>query len=75
MRTRRPFFRSRPSQLLVVATFAVVIATVLIPHLPFAALLGFGIMPGHFYPIIAVIILAYVIAAELVKHVFYRFVR
>ena len=75
VRTRRPFFRSRPSQLLVVATFAVVIATVLIPHLPFAALLGFGIMPGHFYPIIAVIILAYVIAAELVKHVFYRFVR
>ena len=72
VRTRRPFFRSRPSKLLALATLGVVIITVLIPHLPFAAVLGFGIMPAHFYPILALIILAYVISAELAKHVFYR---
>jgi Mg2+-importing ATPase len=72
VRTRRPFFRSRPSRLLAVATLGVVIVTVLIPHVPFAAVLGFGIMPPHFYPILALIILAYVIAAESTKRVFYR---
>lgn len=72
VRTRRPFFRSRPSRLLALATLGVVIATVLIPHLPFTAVLGFGIMPPHFYPILALIILAYVIAAESAKRVFYR---
>jgi P-type Mg2+ transporter len=72
VRTRRPFFRSRPSRLLTLATLGVVIVTVLIPHLPFAAVLGFGIMPPHFYPIIGLIIVAYVIAAESAKHVFYR---
>lgn len=75
VRTRRPFFKSRPSQLLALATFAVVIVTALIPHLPFASVLGFQTMPPHFYPIIALIIIAYVISAELAKHVFYRFIR
>jgi Mg2+-importing ATPase len=72
VRTRRPFFRSRPSRLLTLATVGVVIVTVLIPHLPFAPVLGFGIMPPHFYPILALIILAYVIAAESAKRFFYR---
>ena len=72
VRTRRPFFRSRPSRLLTLATLGVVIVTVLIPHLPFTAVLGFRIMPPHFYPILALIILAYVIAAESAKRVFYR---
>ena len=59
--------------MLALATSAVIFVTVLIPHLPFASVLGFGIMPPHFYPIIAVIIFAYVISAELAKHIFYRF--
>jgi Mg2+-importing ATPase len=74
VRTRRPFFKSRPSQLLALATVAVLIVTALIPHLPFASVLGFQTMPVHFYPIIALIIFAYLISAELIKHVFYRFV-
>ena len=72
VRTRRPFFKSRPSRLLTLATLGVLIVTVLIPHLPFAAVLGFGIMPPHFYIILALIILAYVISAEMAKYIFYR---
>ncbi|MGE5208578.1 MAG: magnesium-translocating P-type ATPase [Alphaproteobacteria bacterium] len=72
VRTRRPFFRSRPSGLLALATLGVVIVTVLIPHLPVATALGFGIMPPHFYSVLALIIVAYVIAAESAKRVFYR---
>ena len=72
MRTRRPFFKSRPSKLLALATLAVVIVAALIPYLPFATVLGFQPMPRHFYPIIALIILAYVAAAEATKALFYR---
>lgn len=72
VRTRRPFFRSRPSSLLALATLGTVIVTVLIPYLPIAAVLGFGIVPAHFYPILALIILAYVISTEMAKYIFYR---
>jgi Mg2+-importing ATPase len=72
VRSRRPFFKSRPSKLLVLATAAVVIAALLVPHLPVASVLGFQRMPARFYPIIALIILAYVVSAELVKRAFYR---
>ena len=72
VRTRRPFFRSRPSKLLTLATLGVVIIAVLIPHLPFASLLGFQTMPAHFYPILALIIFAYIAAAEATKVFFYR---
>jgi len=74
VRTRRPFFRSRPSKLLTLATLGVVIIAVLIPHLPFASLLGFQTMPAHFYPILALIIIAYVAAAEVTKALFYRWI-
>jgi Mg2+-importing ATPase len=72
VRSRRPFFRSRPSKLLAIATAAIVIATTLTPYLPFARVLGFQPMPAHFYPIIAGIVAAYIAAAELAKVLFYR---
>jgi P-type Mg2+ transporter len=71
VRSRRPFFRSRPSKLLVLATAAIVLITALTPQLPFAGALGFQPMPVHFYPIIALIIVAYVVAAEVTKRLFY----
>jgi hypothetical protein len=46
--------------------------TALTPHLPFAGVLGFQPMPAHFYPIIALIVVAYIVAAELAKLLFYR---
>ncbi|MGB9475521.1 MAG: magnesium-translocating P-type ATPase [Candidatus Udaeobacter sp.] len=72
VRTRRPFFRSRPSKLLALATLVVVVVAALIPYLPFASVLGFQTMPGHFYPIITLIVFAYVAAAEATKVFFYR---
>jgi Mg2+-importing ATPase len=72
VRSRRPFFRSRPSKLLTLATGVIVIITALTPYLPFAGVLGFQPMPAHFYPIIALIIFAYIVAAELAKLLFYR---
>ena len=72
VRSRRPFFKSRPSKMLVVATAASVIVTACTPYLPFARILGFEPMPAHFYPIIALIVVSYVAAAEITKRFFYR---
>lgn len=72
VRSRRPFFKSRPSKLLVLATAIIVAVTLVTPYLPFAHALGFAPMPAHFYPIIAAIIIAYILTAELAKRFFYH---
>ena len=72
VRSRRPFYRSRPSKMLVLATAGIVLLTAFIPYLPFAGVLGFEPMPARFYPIIALIVLCYVAVAEVTKGFFYR---
>ena len=72
VRSRRPFFKSRPSKMLALATAGIVLITVLTPQLPFAGALGFQPLPAYFYPIIALIIVTYIAAAELAKRLFYR---
>jgi Mg2+-importing ATPase len=75
MRTRRPFFRSRPGRLLLMSTLALVPVTFAIPYLPFAGALGFVPLPGRLVATIAVIAAVYVAATELQKKSFYRRVR
>ena len=72
IRSRRPFFKSRPSKLLALATATTIAITFLVPHLPFAPLLGFGPMPVQFYALVVAVVLLYVVAAELTKRAFYR---
>jgi Mg2+-importing ATPase len=72
VRSRRPFFRSRPSAVLAAATLATIGITLSIPYLPFAPVLGFAPMSQRDYALIGLIVLGYVTAAELVKPFFYR---
>jgi Mg2+-importing ATPase len=72
VRSRRPLCKSRPSKLLAWATAAVVLAAFLIPYFPLASPLGLTPIPLTFYAMIAAIVLSYVIAAEIAKHIFYR---
>lgn len=72
VRTRHPLLRSRPSKLLMVATCLVVITTVLLPATGLGRLFGFVPLPPVFLPILGLIVLAYLSAAELVKGWFYR---
>ena len=46
IRTRRPFFRSRPGGLLLGTTMTVIPIVVAIPYLPRADMLGFVPLPG-----------------------------
>ena len=72
MRTRRPFFRSRPGTLLLATTFALIPLALAIPYLPFAAALGFVPLPGAVVAVIVVITVLYVGATELLKRSFFR---
>jgi len=71
IRTRRRFFASRPGPPLVLATLAVAVATLLLPLLPIAAPLGLTPMSPSFLFLLAAILAAYVLTAELVKRRFY----
>jgi Mg2+-importing ATPase len=72
IRSRRPFYRSRPSRLLAVTTVLVVCVAIALPYSPLAGLLGFAPLPGIFLAALAVIVVLYVAGAELLKRHFYR---
>ncbi len=71
VRTRHPFFRSRPSALLMTSTAAVVAVTLLLPYAPFADLFGFVPLPAPLLLAIIGITALYVLAAELAKKWFF----
>jgi Mg2+-importing ATPase len=72
VRTRQPSFRSRPGRLLLVSTIALIVFTLLIPYLPFIALLGFVPVPGPMMATVCAITGLYVLAAEGTKRWFFR---
>jgi Mg2+-importing ATPase len=72
VRTRRPFFRSRPGNLLLVSTLLVVALTFAIPYLPLASLMGFTPLSIAVLATVAVITCAYVVVTELAKKQLYR---
>ena len=72
MRTRLPFFKSIPGKPLLITTLCTVIAALLLPYTPMAKLLGFARLPFYSYLWIAVIILLYIVSAEIAKKWFYK---
>jgi Mg2+-importing ATPase len=72
VRTRRPFFRSRPGRLLLWSTVALIALTFAVPYLPFVDVFGFVPMPGVVLVTVSAITALYVLATEITKSVFYR---
>ena len=75
IRSRKPFFKSRPGNYLLMATLSVVVVTTIVPVTPLAEILGFSPLPIVFLLLIGIIVLLYIIAAEMAKTVFYKKVR
>jgi P-type Mg2+ transporter len=71
IRTRRPFFRSRPGTHLAIATLLVVAATFALPFTPLAGLFGFTPLNGSWILPLAGVVALYVVAAEIAKRIFY----
>ena len=75
IRSRKPFFRSRPSKYLFMATLLVVIVTVILPFTPMSEIFGFTRLSISFHLLVAVIVVLYIVTAEMAKTVFYQKVR
>ena len=75
VRTRKSIFKSKPGKYLLWATLATLFTAVLIPFTPVAALLGFQPLSLKTLLILGAIVTFYVVAAEGVKYLFYRFVK
>src|SRR5881397_155984 len=72
IRSRKPFFKSRPSKFLLMATLLVVILTVILPLTPIGEIFGFTRLSISFLVLIGIIIMAYIITAEMAKTIFYQ---
>ena len=72
IRTRRPFFRSRPSKALLTTTLVVVVGVLLLPYLPLGRMFGLVPLTPLFMATLAAIMLFYVATTEVAKTFFYR---
>jgi len=75
IRSRRPFFKSKPGKYLLAATLFIGIVTLCFPLTPFAAPFGFKPLPISIILLIGVIIGIYILTAEIVKRFFYKKVK
>jgi Mg2+-importing ATPase len=74
IRSRKPFYNSRPGKYLLWATLSIVFVTLMLPLTPLAELFGFSPLPISFLILIGIIVLLYVVAAEITKKIFYKYV-
>ncbi|MDR3574803.1 MAG: magnesium-translocating P-type ATPase [Anaerolineaceae bacterium] len=75
VRTRQPFFTSKPSPYMLYIAGLVAVLTIVLPYTPLNSLLGFQPLQPIYLLVIAVIVAAYLVSAELTKRWFYRKVR
>jgi Mg2+-importing ATPase len=72
IRTRQPFFKSKPARPLWIATMLVVSGAVALPYTALSWLFGFAPMPAEFLVVLAGILFLYILAAEVAKKLFYQ---
>jgi len=75
IRSRKPFFKSRPGKYLLIATLSIVVTTLILPFTLLGGIFGFGPLPISFLLLIAIVLAGYIIAAEIAKVIFYRQVK
>jgi len=72
LRTRRPFFKSRPSVLLTVSSIAVICFVLALVYSPAGAWFGFVPPTGLMLAAITAIVIAYLALVEFFKHWFFK---
>ncbi len=72
IRSRKPFFRSKPGKYLLTATLSIIVVTLIFPFTPLARIFGFSPLSMSFLLLIGIIVFCYIIAAEMAKRVFYK---
>lgn len=75
IRTKDSFYKSKPGKYLIIAISSTVIATLAIPYTRLGALFGFVRLPVNFIFILLIILIAYMVLAEITKKIFYKYVK
>ena len=75
IRSRKPFFRSRPGKYLLIATLSIAVLTIIIPFTPIGKVFGFSPLSLKTYLLLSLIVSAYIIVAEITKTIFYKKVK
>jgi Mg2+-importing ATPase len=75
IRSRKPFFRSRPGKYLLIATLSIAAITLLLPFTPVGSIFGFSPLPAKTYLLLLLIVAVYILAAEITKKIFYKKVK
>jgi len=71
IRTRRPFFQSRPSRYLLLTTLLIMGVVAVLPLTPLGAILGLVPLSLSYYGAIGLIVFLYIVCVEIAKKVFY----
>jgi P-type Mg2+ transporter len=72
IRTRKPLFKSKPGKQLLLATILINGLIVILPSTPLAGLFGLTSLSMLYFYAIGIIVLIYVVTAEIVKKIFYK---
>jgi P-type Mg2+ transporter len=75
IRSRKPFFRSRPGKYLLIATLTIAALTLILPFTPLGTIFGFCPLNLSTYLLLLLIVLVYILVAEITKRIFYRKVK
>ena len=71
IRSRKPFFRSRPGKYLLIATLLIAIITLILPLTSLGKVFGFSQLNFTTYLLLMLVVAVYVVVAEFVKTIFY----
>ena len=75
IRSRKPFFKSRPGKYLLIATLSIAVITLILPFTPLGTIFGFSPLPLSTYLLLLLIVVLYIVAAEITKTIFYKKVK
>jgi Mg2+-importing ATPase len=75
IRSRKPFFKSRPGKYLLIATISIAVITLILPFTPIGTVFGFSPLALTTYLLILLIVVLYIGAAEITKTIFYKKVK
>jgi P-type Mg2+ transporter len=75
IRSRKPFFRSKPGKYLLLATLSIAVVTLILPFTSVGNVFGFSPLSFSTYLYLLLIVVVYIIAAEFIKTIFYKKVK
>jgi len=75
IRSRKPFFKSKPGKYLLFATLSIAVITLILPVTPLGNIFGFCPLNLSTYMLLMLIVVVYIVAAEIAKTVFYKKVK